>query len=322
MQSEGEEAMRARFGTITCIVVLVSVIVLTGCLGGTKKPTPTATTAATSEAGAYTQAVETISVILTQNAQVAAPGFTATAEAAMLPSATPTEEPLPPTSTPLPTDTPLPSDTPLPTSTPLPTLTFTPAVPPTATLPPEPNWMLSFSDDFTSGYWIEEKTDGMELRYKAGGYSIYNNVVGDIVFSVRNPELADVRIEVEGARMRGPLDGFYGVICNFTNGGNYYFLGVGVDGWYGIGMKLSSRLTFFEEGIDKTATVHTGGGTNQIRGDCYDGMLVLYVNGVRMLAVQDQTFSAGQVGMAVGTRKDPGLEVLFENFNLYTPQTP
>jgi hypothetical protein len=321
MQSEGEEAMRSRFGTITCIVLLASVIVLTGC-GGSKKPNPTATTAATSEAGAYTQAAETISVILTQNAQVAAPGFTATAEAAMLPSATPTEEPLPSTSTPLPTNTPLPSDTPLPTSTPLPTLTFTPAVPPTATLPPEPNWQLTFSDDFTAGYWIEEKTTGMELRYKARGYSIYNNVVGDITFSVRNQELANVRIEVDGARQRGPLDGFYGVICNFTNGGNYYFLGIGADGWYGIGMKLSSRLTFLEEGIDKTATVHTGGGANQIRGDCYNGMLVLWVNGVRMLAVQDHTFSAGMTGLAVGTRKDPGVEVLFQNFNLYTPQTP
>lgn len=314
--------MRARSRTTILIILLVSTLVLTGCLGGTKKPTPTSTTAATSEAEAYTQAAETISAILTQNAQVAAPGFTATAAAAMLPSATPTEEPLPPTSTPLPTDTPLPSDTPLPTSTPLPTPTFTPAVPPTATLPPEPNWVLSFSDDFSSGFWAKEETEGMKLSYTAGGYSIFNNVVGDIIFSVRNQPLADVRVEVDGSRLRGPLDGYYGVICNFTNGGNYYILAVGSNGWYGIGMKLSSRLTFLKEGMDQSATVHTGSGMNQIRGDCYDGMLVLWVNGIRLAAVQDRTFSSGQVGMAVGTRKTPGMEVLFDNFNLYTPPTP
>jgi hypothetical protein len=310
-------------GKALCMMMLISTLALAGCLGGgTKSPTSVPATATPVGPAAYTEAAETISAVLTQNAQVVQPAMTETAAAAMMPPLTPTEEPLPATSTPLPTNTPLPSDTPLPTPTSLPTATFTPAIPPTATLPPEPVWLMSFSDDFTRGYWVKEKTDGMDLRYKAGGYSIYNNVIGDIVFSVRNPSMANVRIEVDGARQRGPLDGYYGVVCNFTNGGNYYLLAIGVDGWYGIGMKLSSRLSFFEEGYDQTATIHTGGGPNRIRADCYNGMLVLWVNDVRLLAVQDYTFSAGQVGMAVGTRNAPGVEVLFDNFDLYTSQTP
>jgi hypothetical protein len=310
--------MHARTGKTVIVLFLVVVLSLAGCQS--LVPQPPAEVPTTSPEGEipaevleYTRAVETISAQLTQNA--------APAEPEGLPT---TEEPLPPTSTPLPTDTPLPteppepSDTPLPTNTPIPLESPTPTTPPT---PTEPTWTLAFSDDFTtSRFWVVDSGESFDLRYSAGGYAITNEVVNDIVFSVRTDQLSVMRVETTASFRKGALDSYYGVICNFYNGGNYYIFAVGADGWYGIGKKVTSQLTWMKEGMDTGGTVHTGAVPNKIRGDCTQGTLTLWVNDVQMASVKDTTFFGGAFGLGVGNRKGPMAEVLFDDFSVYIPQ--
>jgi hypothetical protein len=306
-------------------VAILVVLLLGGCsvLRPAPAPVETAAPAGTSAGGeapgtdqpaAYTQAAQTIIAELTLNPPAAtqlAPGAQAK------PSSTPTEEPLPATSTPKPTNTPLPSDTPLPTNTPLPTSTASPAVPPTATLPPEPSWRLVATDDFSYGFWPKDGGESARFRYTMGGYSILNRSPDVIVWSTRSDQFAVARLEVTGKRIAGPMDGYYGIVCNFANGGNYYFLGVGPDGWYGIGLQSSNKLTWLIEGIDTTGVVLTGAAPNVVRADCYKGSLTLWVNGTMMATTRDNTFSAGSIGMGVGNRATAGTEVLFDDFSVY-----
>jgi len=320
----GKSFMTPAMAGVTILVVLV----LSGCSvlrGSNKAPAETAAPATTGEAAAgqtalpteqlaYTQAAQTIVAELTQNAPAATP---VRPEALAQPSSTPTEEPLPPTSTPKPTNTPLPSDTPLPTETPLPTDTATPAVPPTATLPPEPSWRLLSTDDFSYGFWPDEGSEGVRFRYTMGGYTILNRSEQTIVWATRSDQYAGVRIEVTGKRIAGPMDGYYGLVCNFANGGNYYFLGVGPDGWYGIGVQASNKMTWLIESVDTTGVVLTGGAPNVIRADCLNGALSLWVNGTLLATTKDNTFSGGAIGMGVGNRGTPGGEVLFDDFSVY-----
>lgn len=308
--------MRAHSGTFVVTTVIVLAMLLSGCSVFNRAPvgaTPAPDTGAT-EALAFTQAAETIVAELTANAPVA----TEPGEAQAVPTNTP--EALPPTSTPKPTNTPLPSDTPEPSATPLPTATDTPAVPPTATLPPEPNWVLSSTDEFSSGFWPTEGTDTIKFHYTMGGYTILNESDQAIAWSTRSDQFAGVRLEVNTRKISGPMDGYYGVVCNFGNGGNYYFLGIGSDGWYGIAKQVSSKTTWLIEGIDTSGVVRTGGSDNVIRADCANGMLSLWSNGTLIATVQDNTFSAGAVGMAVGTRKVGKVEVLFDNLSVYLPE--
>ena len=313
--------MRATLKYALLILTVFLVLALAGCRGGDEAatPAPAGPEAATQAPDlAYTQAAETIAAELTANAPAVTPTM-AMAQAA--PSATPTEEPLPPTSTPLPTDTPLPSDTPTPTDTATPTVTPTPAESPTPTLPPEPTWIPVYQDDFASmgQFWAKESSRDLNLRYAQGGYVITNNMVNDIVYSVRTDNYFNMRVDVNATPLAGPLEGYYGVICNFANGSNYYIMAVGVDGWYGIGVKKTRKLTWLKEGMD-TMNIRTGGTTNQIRADCYQGLLVLWVNGVQIASVKDSTFSGGGAGLAVGTLKAPGLQVLFDDFKIFQPQ--
>jgi hypothetical protein len=301
--------MSAQFRRTICIAFLLLALTLSGCLGSTKK------TATQPPNAAYTEAAQTIVAELTFNAPTVVQ-FTVQAAPPMA-SATPTIEKLPPTSTPKPTKTPLPSDTPEPTDTPLPSSTPTNTNTPTLSSSPEPNFTLAYKDGaFTMG-WPTGNDSDVYYHFTRGGYAIVNRVQYDVVYSTRGAPYVDTRVEVTGSRVSGPLDGYYGVICRFADGRNYYFFAAGSDGWYGIGKKNDGVMTFLKEKID-TSKVHTGNVPNLIRGDCVGNTLTLYVNGVKLVMVEDNDFSGGTTGLAVGTHKDTPYEAFFDDFAVYT----
>jgi len=269
---------------------------------------------------AYTQAAETIIAELTANPPAATEAPEQPAEAP--PPESQTEEPLPATSTPLPTDTPMPTDTLMPTDTPLPSDTPLPTESPTATTPPEPVFSMVFQDDFSSGVgWPVFKLDTVRAHYTMGGYVILNKIKKDVAWSTRSEQYANLRVEVTGSRVSGPLDGgYYGPICRFADGGNYYLFAVGSDGWYGIGKRMAGKMEFLEEGYDSNNAVHTGNAPNLIRGDCVGNMLTMWVNGVKVAQVEDSSFSAGAAGLGVGTLSEFDYEVLFDDFIIYEPE--
>jgi hypothetical protein len=311
---QGEEAMCARSRFTIFAVILILALTLAGCLG-VEQTTPLQTSDPQ-----YTQAAQTLIAEMTQSvpmdmgtqAVVLAP----TSMAEILPSETPTEEPLPATSTPVPTKTPEPTSPPLPTETPTPETSPTPAN--TAT----PTWNVVYEDDLKSGVWLNEKNEDYRLQYSMGGYVITNNVISDIAYSVGADSYYDLQIEVTARRLEGPLDGYYGIICNFQNGMNYNFLGVGVDGWYGIGLKKTGQLKFLQEGMDQSGAVRTGNSENVLRAECSQGTLTLWANGIQLATTNDRTFTSGAVGLGVGNRKVPGTSVVFNYFKLFSQANP
>jgi hypothetical protein len=187
-------------------------------------------------------------------------------------------------------------------------------------VPPEPGWQLAFNDDFTSSrFWSDDRGGSFRLDYASGGYRITNDVISDIVYSTRTDSYGAVRVEATAQRLMGPLDSYFGVVCNFVNGGNYYLFAVGPDGWYGIVKKQASQTIIMKEGMDQSGTIQAGTNAVTVRGDCYSGQLVLYVNGVQMATVRDLSFTGGSVGLGVGTRKTGGAQILFDNYSIYTP---
>lgn len=322
--------MSAPFRTRIITATLVIGLLVVAC---NAQPKATALLPKDSNA-AYTEAAETIAAGLTANAPSATeiPAEATNTElpppavVEALPSPTATLEPLPVTSTPLPTRTPLPSDTPLPSNTPIPTLAAAPALTSTLVLTAanpglsEPNWVLAVKENFSfTEFWPQGSFDDAHMHFTQGGYAIKNLTIQDVVWAVRTSTYSDVRAEVDANRISGPFDGYYGIICHFGNGSNYYFLGVGSDGWYGIGKQQGGVLTFLQEGKGSLAVL-TGNAVNHVRADCVQGALTLYVNNTQLLQVQDTTFTGGSVGLGVGTRKASFYDVLFDNLLIYVIQ--
>jgi len=263
----------------------------------------------------YTQAAETIIAELTLNA----PPTETLVPDVPKPTLTPTET-LPPTSTPFPTKTPLVTNTPMPTATTGVVDQPTQQVSSTADSIAELTFKLVYEDDFAwpQGF-VDGSSDDFTFHYGMGGYVMLNKVRDDIVWSVRKTPYSDVRVEATGQRISGPRDGYFGVTCRHEDGSNYYALVVGSDGTYGIAKQLGGNLEFIKLEQDTQGRVHSGNGINHVRGDCIGSSLTLYANGHMLMEVEDTTFSAGSVGMAVGTRSREYYEVLYTYIAAYLP---
>jgi hypothetical protein len=186
------------------------------------------------------------------------------------------------------------------------------------TYPPVPgsNWRYVMSDSLVKGFWPEKTGRNMSMQYDMGGYLITNDTPETIVFSTRSETYHGVRVDVTGQRTAGPMNGYYGILCNFADGANYYILAVGTDGWYGIGRKSRGKLTFLAEGWDVGA-VGTSGARNALRADCLPGSQTLWSNGRLLVTTNDLTFSGGAVGLGVGNRQTGGMQALFNDFAVF-----
>lgn len=248
----------------------------------------------------YTQAAETVIAALTQGAPPATPTPT-------IPAAT---------DTPVATASPQPSDTPLPTQTSLPSLTPTQPATPTADTASQ----VYFEDFSGDSGWAEQSNESWRFGQANGGYVIQVHISYAPIWSVRNQEFADVRLEVDAARTNGPQTGYYGLVCRHVNADNYYALVIGSDGFYGIAIKEGGeKLRFLVEGRDQAGIISPGDASNRIRGDCIGSSLSLFANGQKLAETQDSTLDSGDTGLLAGTLAEKGLTVLFDNYAIYIP---
>ena len=301
--------MNTRGWTLLACLALAALLLPACQLAAPAAPTPF-------PAAAFTQAAETIIAGLTQNAPVATdtpvPQF-------------PTLQPGA-TSTPAPTDTPEDTNTPIPTSTASPSLTALPATgtaetaaTPGPTITSQPAVVL-FEEDFSSEQgWHTEKNDRFSFQFKDGGYQISVNILKAAIWSIRDLDTPDVRLEVDATQTGGPEDGYYGLVCRHIDEDNYYTLVIGSNDAYGIAKMKDGDFEFIQEGTAQPGVIRAKGNTNRIRADCVGSTLTLYANGRQLAQAEDSDFDQGADGMLAGTRLKEGTEVLFDNFIIYQP---
>lgn len=181
-----------------------------------------------------------------------------------------------------------------------------------------------FKDDFSdSRGWFKIDREEFRFEYINEAYSMYNNLYNDSVWSIRDQEHGDAIFEVEASWQSGTQDGYYGLTCRFQDSLNYYTLVVGSDGFYGIGLKAAGKYSYLarstvEEAQNNTA-IQPGRGTNLVQAACIGNSLALYLNGQKLLEVEEDTLTGGKAGLVVGTSPTPGIEVVFDDFIVYQP---
>lgn len=288
------------------VLLLFASLSACGLVGTPRAPTPFPDTA-------YTAAAQTIIAQFTETALAAPPTL-----------ATPTETPAPPVTTP-----PAESPTVEATETPEPTEKPEVEATPTATAEPEatpvseatPPGRLVFEDDFSDeSMWFTDRGENFGFEYARGGYRIYVNILNATIWSIRERDFADVRLEVDGQRTAGARDGYYGLVCRHQDDEeSYYALVIAEDGTFGIGKSEEGEFEFLETGVAAPGVIRSGNGPNRVRADCLGDRLSLYANGQKLLEVRDDDFDSGYVGLAAGTRLSGAVTVLFDNFAIYEP---
>lgn len=141
-----------------------------------------------------------------------------------------------------------------------------------------------------------------------------------------NPKLAnltDTRVEVDATKVGGPDDNLFGIICRAADSRDFYAADISSGGSIsGLGdfalVKVKNgQATVLVAG--SASAIHTGGATNRIRFDCVGNALTLYVNGERIVGVQDGDLASGMVALTAASDNTPGVAILFDNFAATKP---
>lgn len=296
--------MNKNRGLYLIIFPLALIVTLVGCGGN---PTQTVQV---NPGSMETEVYNTVIANFTQTASAVTP---------TLPPPSLTIEIIQPSATQVP---PSPTNTPVkPTPTNIP-VELTPIPQPTPTPRPDTTVVRIWRDDFEGeeNWYTGSKEDSYTFEYVNGAYRIYNNLLNSIVWSVRGDTYTDVRLEVDAKKLKGPEDGYYGLICRFVDSKNYYALVINAGNYFGIARMQNGKLGFIQQGEISDKLLKARDEYNRIRVDCIGPILTLYVNDNKVVDAQDDSFASGDVGIGTGnTLEQSGIDVLFDNFEIWQP---
>jgi hypothetical protein len=178
-----------------------------------------------------------------------------------------------------------------------------------------------FKDDFssTSSGWNRFTSAEGVMDYDGGGYRMLVNALNVDFRSAPGRDFTDVRVEADAGKLGGPDQNRFGLICRY-NGGDYYFFVIGSDGFYGIGIFTAGKATLLGQSqMQSSDRIKTGVAVNHLRADCNGAVLTFYVNGFQLARTRDSGLGHGDVGLLTGTFSQPGVDVIFDNFQVFKP---
>ncbi len=190
---------------------------------------------------------------------------------------------------------------------------------------------LKSSDAMGQLLYVEKfNLDGGEWRIHADGkgqagfidgvFSILVTEENSDVLATPGLNLGDVRIETEAFKVDGDRNNRFGVLCRYSHESSFYLFLISSDGYYGIGkIKGTTYQLLGAQSLLPSDQIPEGSQYLKIRADCIKDVLSLYVNGQLIHQIQDGEFINGDVGIIAGTYDNPGIEILFDNFAVYSP---
>lgn len=179
-----------------------------------------------------------------------------------------------------------------------------------------------FQDDFSDSNsgWATWSQDVSEVAYRSGGLSMRINQPRYDYWSRPGKRFADVILSVDAARVSGPDNNDFGLICRYRNGDNFYAFLISSDGYYGIiRVQDGAYQVIGADTLQYSAAIQTGGAINQLQAECNGSSLSFSVNGTLLAQAEDSAFRSGEVGLLAGTYGEPGVEILFDNFIVIKP---
>lgn len=179
-----------------------------------------------------------------------------------------------------------------------------------------------FKDNFStiSGGWSTQRNANSIIDFEKGGFRIWVNRPNYDYWSVPGLRFTDVSIEVTAAKLAGPDDNDFGIICRYQDQDNFYGFLISSDGYYGISKRKNGDHTIISgQEMKPSSAIHTGAATNTIRADCIGSTLTLYVNQVKLVEVTDTDYAMGDVGLLAGSFAQPGVDILFNDFVVRKP---
>jgi hypothetical protein len=179
-----------------------------------------------------------------------------------------------------------------------------------------------YQDDFSNPGtdWPRISTEVGAMDYYNGVYRILVNAADYDLWSVPGKNYTDVRLEVDAARLGGPAENRFGLVCRYRSAQDFYFFVISSDGYYAIGKSGGGVVSLLGQPMmAPSLSIVTGVAPNHLRFDCVGASLTGYVNGQMVAITQDAAFPDGDAGLIAGAFDMPGVDVVFDNFVVIKP---
>lgn len=186
-----------------------------------------------------------------------------------------------------------------------------------------PSGALMFADDFqdTSGGWqIWTEPSGSAVIYSDGGLRITVAETQFDYWSRPTKRYGDAEVEVQAAKLGGPDDNDFGVMCRYQDKDHFYAMLISSDGYAGIlKVKDGNYQIISGDSMVYHAAIKQGDASNKVVGVCSGATLRLEVNDELVVETEDAEYASGEVGVIAGTADTPGTDILFTQFRVYRP---
>lgn len=178
------------------------------------------------------------------------------------------------------------------------------------------------ADDFSNpgSGWVTLLDQPGFMDYYNSGFRMWINTPGYNFVSTLPAEYGDVRIDVDAARIGGPDNNRFGVVCRYQDVYNYYFFMISSDGYFGIGKVVNGTTTHLgQEMMLYNPAIQKGIAPNHLQVVCQGKTLSLFINGQPAGIAEDGDLTSGQVGLTAGAFNDTGVDIFFDNFVVIKP---
>ncbi len=135
-----------------------------------------------------------------------------------------------------------------------------------------------------------------------------------------NDTFDNVRVEVDVEPQPDDPTGAWGVICNYADSQNFYYMSFASDGYYAIARYLNDEYLVLSDtsgNYVESALIEKDKSSYHIAATCSDGILELNVDGKRIGSVEDDALTGGTIGLMVETFEGSHAEAYFDNLLVY-----
>jgi hypothetical protein len=177
----------------------------------------------------------------------------------------------------------------------------------------------AFSFDFRidAGDWSTSSTDDVTIELMRRRLHISVDSADWITWSLFSTDMSDFLMEADVQVVTSPLDGNYGIIFRTLDADNFYVFRISPRGTFSLMKKVDGEWTILTNWTASDAIDTSEGAVNRLSVLAEGSQLAVLVNDEVVAQATDEDMTEGQVGLAAGVYAEPGLEVAFDNVEIW-----
>ena len=186
-------------------------------------------------------------------------------------------------------------------------------------IPTQSGGDVILSDDFSSAQWgigtdvdsaVEYVDEALQFIIFTKNWFVWSTPDGD--------DYENIHMEVTVINNDTDSTTAFGLMCNKSAGGDFYYAAVTAAGQYAIAKAVEGQADLFLTNNDAWADsdlIAVDASSYRVGADCGNGTLTLYVDGKQIDSVTDSSFSSGQVAILAWSGEEAtNTNVSFDDF--------